>query len=60
MNTDLSATLLDARATLTQHSANLAVIRKHHEMDMAVVQLLDAAVRPAPPPGQGLRVDKTA
>lgn len=60
MNTDLTTALLDARNTRTLQSATIAVIKKSSEMDKALVQMVDEAARPAPPPGQGLRVDKTA
>lgn len=60
MDTDITSQLLAARSTSTQHSATIAVIRKNHEMDMALLQAVDELSRAAPPPGQGLRVDKLA
>jgi len=58
MDTDLTAQLLAARSTGTQLSFSLAVLKKNHEMDMALLQMVDATARAAPPPGQGLKVDK--
>lgn len=60
MNTDLTTALIEARSTQTLQSATIAVIKKSHEMDMALVQMVDEVARSAPPPGQGLKVDKTA
>lgn len=60
MDTDLTSQLLAARSAGTQQSATIAVIRKNHEMDMALLQMADEVARAAPPPGQGLKVDKLA
>jgi hypothetical protein len=63
MDTDLSMALIAARTAATQQSAALAIVKKSHEMDMALVQMVDETARAAaapPPPGQGRVVDKTA
>ncbi len=60
MDTDLATSLLTARTAQTQQSAMIAVIRKNHEMDMSLLQMIDEVARSAPPPGQGLKVDKLA
>ncbi len=60
MDTDLTSQLLAARSTGTQHSATIAVIKKNYEMDMALLQAVDTQSRAAPPPGQGVKVDKLA
>ncbi|HEY0919384.1 hypothetical protein [Devosia sp.] len=60
MDTDLATSLTMARATATQFSAQVAVIKKAHEMDLALLRTLEDTARPAPPPGQGGNVDKTA
>ena len=60
MNTDLATSLMMARSAATQFSAQVAVVRKNHEMDMALIQMVDEVARAAPPPGQGTKVDKTA
>ena len=61
MDTDLSMSLIAARTAATQQSAALAIVKKSHEMDMALVQMVDQTARAAPPPpGQGRVVDKTA
>lgn len=60
MDSDLATTLVMARTAATQFSAQIAVARKAHEMDMALIQMVAETARAAPPPGQGARVDKTA
>lgn len=60
MDTDLSSQLIAAQSSKTQFSAQIAVVKKNHEMEMAVVNIVDQAVRSAPPPGQGTKVDKIA
>jgi hypothetical protein len=60
MDTDLSMSLVAARAAATQHAIAIAVVKKSHEMEMALVQMLDDAARASPPAGQGRIVDKLA
>ena len=60
MDTDLASQLLTARASATQQSVQIAVIKKNHEMDMALLEMVDQVTRAAPPPGQGRRVDRLA
>jgi len=60
MNLDLTSQLLAARSSGTQQSIAMAVLKKSHEMEMSLIQTVDAVARSAPPPGQGTRVDKLA
>jgi cation transport ATPase len=60
MDTDLTAQLAAARTASTRHSLAIAVVKKNHEMEMSLVTMLDQAVKAAPPPGQGVRLDKLA
>lgn len=60
MDTDLAMSLIAARTAATQQSASMAIIKKNHEMEMALVQMVDQVARSAPPPGQGRIVDRTA
>lgn len=61
MNADVTAQLLSMQLGKTQTLAQIAVIKKSHEMEMALVDMIDRASRPAPAPaGQGLIVDKRA
>lgn len=60
MKIDPVAQMLDVRAAGTQQSLEMAIMRKAHEMDMAVVNMVEQQARAAPPPGQGTKVDKLA
>jgi hypothetical protein len=61
MDMDLVTQLLSMRMGATQQAAQFAMVRKNHQMQMSLVDMLDQAVRSAPAPaGQGLVVDKRA
>ena len=60
MDTDLSTQMTALRGASTQYSAQIAIVKKNHEMDMALITMVDQVARSAPPPGQGLKVDKVA
>ena len=60
MDLDLTSQLLTARSAGTQHSMSIAVLKKSHEMEMSLLQMVDEVARSAPPPGQGTKVDKLA
>lgn len=60
MDTDLSTQMTALQGARTQFSAQIAMVRKNHEMDMALIQMVDQVARAAPPPGQGTKVDKIA
>ncbi len=58
---DVTAQLLAMRMAGTQQAAQMAILKKNHEMEMSLVNMLAEAVRPPPAPaGQGLVVDKRA
>jgi hypothetical protein len=57
MNVDLSSQLMAVNAAKTQHSVQIAVMKKAHEMQQSVIEMVSQA---ALPPGQGARVDKRA
>ncbi len=60
MNADLSMQMLAMNTARTQHSVQIAVIKKAHEMQLDLMNTLMDTARSAPPPGQGARVDKLA
>ncbi|MGN6489705.1 MAG: hypothetical protein ACTHLT_18050 [Devosia sp.] len=60
MDIDPVASVLAARTAATQNTIQLAVLKKSHEMELALLQMVDQQARAAPPPGQGTRVDKLA
>jgi hypothetical protein len=63
MAEDLTMQLLAMQQSGGRELAQIAVLRKQHEMEMAVVDLIDEVSSKAPPPaapGTGLVVDKRA
>ena len=61
MDMDVTTQLLAMRAGATQQAAQMAMVKKNHEMEMQLVNMVAEAVRSAPAPtGQGLVVDKRA
>ncbi len=60
MDLDLSTQMVALQSTRTQFSAQVAIVKKNHEMDMALINMVDQVARAAPPPGQGTKVDKLA
>lgn len=60
MDMDLTTQLLSARMAGTQQAISVAVLKKNHEMEMSLIQMVDQVARSAPPPGQGNKVDKVA
>lgn len=60
MDTDLATSLVMARTAATRTNAQVAIVKTNHETELALVQMVAAAARPAPPPGQGLKIDKLA
>lgn len=60
MNTDLSMQMLQMNTAATQNSVQIAVFKKAHEMQSDLLNNLMQTALSAPPPGQGLKVDKQA
>lgn len=60
MNTDLSMQMLAMNTMATQNSVQIAVFKKAHEMQSDLLNTLMQTALSAPPPGQGLKVDKQA
>jgi hypothetical protein len=63
MAEDLTIQLLAMQQAGGRELAQIAVLRKQHEMEQAVVNLIDEVSSKAPPPappGTGLVVDKQA
>jgi hypothetical protein len=58
MDMDLAGSLMAARTAATQQSVALAVVKKTHDMQQALIKMVDEVARSAPPPGQGRIVDK--
>lgn len=60
MNSDLSMQMLQMNSAKLQNSMQIAVFKKAHEMQTDLVNTLIQVSQSAPPPGQGMQVDKTA
>lgn len=58
---DVAAQLMAMRMGATQQAASMAIMKKNHEMEMSLVNMVADVARSAPAPsGQGLVVDKRA
>jgi Putative motility protein len=57
---DVAEMMVNMRATQTQSLVQFAVVKKSHEMQMDLINMLSEVARSAPPLGQGTRVDKSA
>lgn len=60
MNTDLSMQMMQMNSAKLQGSVQIAVFKKAHEMQADLMNTLMQVSQSAPPPGQGVKVDKTA
>jgi hypothetical protein len=60
VNTDLSMQMLAMNTMATQNSVQIAVFKKSHDMQSDLLNTLMQTALSAPPPGQGLKVDKQA
>ncbi|HEY4199037.1 MAG TPA: hypothetical protein VGM83_00605 [Devosiaceae bacterium] len=61
MDTDLTAQLVGMSVARTQTLAQYSIIKKQHEMDMSLIDMLANAAKSVPPTdGTGFMVDKTA
>ena len=60
MDMDLATQMTALQGARTLFSAQIAIVKKNHEMEMALVNMVDQVARAAPPPGQGTKVDKLA
>ena len=61
MDSDLATQMVSARSTGLQNAIQTTLVKKAHEADMAVVEMISQATSRAPAPqGQGIQVDKLA
>ena len=60
MDIGLATSIMAAKQGSTREQIALSVIKQQHQQDLSLVQMLDDAVRSAPPPGQGGTIDKSA
>ena len=60
MNADLSTQMLQMNSVATRNSVQVAVFKKAHDMQADLLNTLMQTALSAPPPGQGLKIDKLA
>lgn len=60
MNTDVSMQMLAVNTMATQNSVQIAVFKKSHDMQSDLLNTLMQTALSAPPPGQGLKIDRQA
>lgn len=60
MDSDLSVQLSTMRETASRGAVQIAMVKQQQVQDASIIAMLDQAVRAAPPPGQGVVVDKLA
>ena len=53
MDMNLVTSLLAMRQTMTRDTISMSMIKKQHELDMSLVDMLTEAIQSTPPPGQG-------
>lgn len=58
MNTDLSAQVMAMNSSKLQSSLQIAVFKKTNDLQNQVLDTLMQTALSAPPPGQGIRLDK--
>lgn len=57
---ELASSVIGLKQAATLQTASMAVIKKQHEMETQLINMIAKAAQSAPPPGQGTHVDKTA
>jgi len=57
---EISSQIMAMKQSATQQTATLKIIKKQHEMQMSMIDLIAQTAKTAPPAGQGLVIDKTA
>lgn len=60
MSVDLLTQMTAMLAARTQGLAQIKMLKAEHEMQMDMIARLGEAIKAAPAPGTGTRVDKTA
>lgn len=58
MDVGIAASVMATKQSATQQTAAMKIMKKEHDMQTALIDMIDTAVRSAPQPGQGTQVDK--
>ncbi|GGA35340.1 putative motility protein [Pelagibacterium lentulum] len=60
---DVAATSVAMQQAMTQHSAQLLMVKQNHDMEQNIIDMLSQAVESSKPPapaGMGKMIDKSA
>lgn len=60
MDTGLVVQMTTMLAARTQGLAQIAIMKRQHQMEMDLIAMLSEVARAAPPPGQGRLIDRAA
>lgn len=61
MSMDLATAVIATKQAATQQTAQFSILKKQHDMQMSLINMLTEVAESAPvPSGQGTIVDKTA
>lgn len=60
MITDLTMQVMAMNSSKLQNSVQIAVFKKAHDMQTDLLETLMQTALAAPPPGQGVKIDKLA
>lgn len=60
MDSDIATQMIAARSSGLQNAIQTTLVKKTHEMDMALVEMVSQSSRAPAPEGQGLKIDKLA
>lgn len=60
MSSDLTMQVMGMNSSKLQNSVQVAVFKKAHDMQTNLLETLMQTALSAPPPGQGIKVDKLA
>ena len=60
MSSDLTMQVMGMNSSKLQNSMQIAVFKKAHDMQTNLLETLMQTALSAPPPGQGVKVDKLA
>ena len=60
MSSDLTMQVMGMNSSKLQNSMQIAVFKKAHDMQTNLLETLMQTALSAPPPGQGIKVDKLA
>lgn len=57
---ELAANIVAATQASTRASMAMSMLKKQHEAQLSIVNMIEQVAKSAPPPGQGTQVDVSA